>query len=259
MKVLGPKLDVVGKRLADLTDDGVENFGRVVKNAASKTSPEQLEQPWSPNKRVLKAVIDEAAVTPKNTTSTAAPTQTAYGYLGAKQRHTTLPTGVIEMGARIYNPHIGRFLQTDPVYGGSANAYDYVSQDPCNATDLSGENPAQDGWRSLGYWVNKGIGSGVKRVTRFVNRLGKACSDETVVGAISGVLDFMTDGFDKWPWDSENLKDVRRAFRKPTTALGKLRRKQALKRIGGYSAKAGKTSAIGSALGCMYGVLKKVL
>ena len=43
------------------------------------------------------------------------------------------------MGARVYDPHIGRFLQTDPVYGGSANAYDYASQDPIDNVDLDGQ------------------------------------------------------------------------------------------------------------------------
>jgi RHS repeat-associated protein len=65
-----------------------------------------------------------------------------YAYLGAKQRNTTLPTGVIEMGARVYVPHLGRFLQTDPIYGGSANTYDYTNQDPVNQMDLSGCAPS---------------------------------------------------------------------------------------------------------------------
>ena len=33
----------------------------------------------------------------------------------------------------------GRFLQVDPVFGGSCNAYDYACQDPVNNTDVNGE------------------------------------------------------------------------------------------------------------------------
>jgi RHS repeat-associated protein len=61
-----------------------------------------------------------------------------YGWLGGKQRRTELPSGVIQMGARSYVPTIGRFISTDPVPGGSANAYDYANQDPLNQLDLAG-------------------------------------------------------------------------------------------------------------------------
>ncbi len=62
-----------------------------------------------------------------------------YGWLGAKERsHDTL-SGVILMGARLYNPTTGRFLQTDPVPGGSDNPYDYAHQDPYNGSDLDGQ------------------------------------------------------------------------------------------------------------------------
>jgi RHS repeat-associated protein len=64
-----------------------------------------------------------------------------FGWLGGKQRRTELPSGVIQMGARSYVPQIGRFLSLDPVPGGSANAYDYVNQDPVNGFDLAGTKP----------------------------------------------------------------------------------------------------------------------
>jgi hypothetical protein len=42
------------------------------------------------------------------------------------------------MGARPYDPNLGRFLAVDPVDGGSLNGYDYAGQDPINGFDLSG-------------------------------------------------------------------------------------------------------------------------
>ncbi|MFJ7155461.1 DNRLRE domain-containing protein [Streptomyces sp. NPDC101118] len=61
-----------------------------------------------------------------------------YGWLGAKQRSSEAQDGVILMGARLYSPELGRFLQVDPQPGGNANPYDYCSGDPVNCTDLDG-------------------------------------------------------------------------------------------------------------------------
>jgi RHS repeat-associated protein len=62
-----------------------------------------------------------------------------YGWLGASQRSAEALGGEVLMGARLYSPAVGRFLQIDPVAGGSASAYDYCNADPVNCTDLDGE------------------------------------------------------------------------------------------------------------------------
>ncbi len=48
----------------------------------------------------------------------------------------TIP--IIQMGARVYLPTAGRFLQVDPIEGGTANAYVYAG-DPINANDYTGK------------------------------------------------------------------------------------------------------------------------
>ncbi|MFF2852043.1 RHS repeat-associated core domain-containing protein [Streptomyces sp. NPDC058001] len=40
------------------------------------------------------------------------------------------------MGIRLYDTSTGRFLSTDPVAGGNANAYDYCGAEPVGCTDL---------------------------------------------------------------------------------------------------------------------------
>ncbi|MEU2842834.1 RHS repeat-associated core domain-containing protein, partial [Streptomyces sp. NPDC007076] len=68
-------------------------------------------------------------------------TKARYGWLGNQQRSSETLTGLTLLGVRLYDPSRGRFLQSDPVYGGSANAYDYANADPCNASDSTGMSP----------------------------------------------------------------------------------------------------------------------
>lgn len=60
-----------------------------------------------------------------------------YGWLGAQQRPADA-SGAMLMGVRLYNPSTGRFLQVDPVSGGSANRYEYGLGDPVNKADPTG-------------------------------------------------------------------------------------------------------------------------
>ncbi|MFF7542234.1 RHS repeat-associated core domain-containing protein [Streptomyces canus] len=47
------------------------------------------------------------------------------------------PSGLYKMGARYYDPQLGRFTQPDPS-GKESNPYAYAAGDPINRTDPSG-------------------------------------------------------------------------------------------------------------------------
>jgi RHS repeat-associated protein len=64
--------------------------------------------------------------------------QTEERWTGRHDKKLDTTTGLIEMGARPYDPTLGRFLTTDPIQGGSCNTYDYTCQDPINNHDLDG-------------------------------------------------------------------------------------------------------------------------
>ena len=65
-----------------------------------------------------------------------------FGWLGQDERgleHTAGLQPTIEMGARLYNPLLGRFEAVDAIEGGtSTNDYGYVA-DPVDSSDLSGQ------------------------------------------------------------------------------------------------------------------------
>jgi hypothetical protein len=60
------------------------------------------------------------------------------------------------MGVRLYNPTVGRFLQTDPIVGGSNNQYEYARANPLSFVDLTGMNTCEVGLNPL-RWVGNAI------------------------------------------------------------------------------------------------------
>jgi RHS repeat-associated protein len=75
-----------------------------------------------------------------------------YGFFGGEQRSSDTLGDLVMMGVRLYDPASGRFLQTDPVAGGSCSNYDYVCGDPVNAEDVTGCLPCKIPWYAWTGW-----------------------------------------------------------------------------------------------------------
>ncbi|WP_157408595.1 RHS repeat-associated core domain-containing protein [Actinoplanes sp. N902-109] len=98
-----------------------------------------------------------------------------YGYVGGAQRAEDRPGGLLLMGARLYNPATGRFLQVDPVIGGSCNEYEYSCGDPIGKADLDGcllkcsPSSRNKSWYYIGEDRRNTWGSWKKVYDRFYN------------------------------------------------------------------------------------------
>nr|WP_275406873.1 RHS repeat-associated core domain-containing protein [Streptomyces sp. SID12488] len=91
-----------------------------------------VQLPLDSTQAVVSAAYDEYG----NPEDDAAATR--YGWLGSQERSSDTVTGATLMGVRLYDSTTGRFLSTDPIPGGSANAYEYCNGDPVNCYDLDG-------------------------------------------------------------------------------------------------------------------------
>ena len=83
---------------------------------------------------------------------------TPFGFVGKFDKYNDAAAGgLVLMGARPYDPTLGRFLAVDPVEYGSANNYDYSNQDPVNGYDLTGDWPAFGNWRHSAEEIAKAL------------------------------------------------------------------------------------------------------
>ena len=108
-----------GSTITYLDDNGHGDLAATADNTGSRTNTYTYQAFGTPIETV-----------PSNTTT--------QRWTGAYDKQLDTTSNLIQMGARPYDPTLGRFLATDPIEGGSLNTYIYAGNDPLNMSDPSG-------------------------------------------------------------------------------------------------------------------------
>ncbi len=107
----------------------------------------------------------------------------SFGWAGIANRQTET-TGLILMGARVYNPVTGQFTSPDPIPGGNETTYTYPN-DPINQNDYTGCMKGSD-WM---FWGGLIVG-GLLTASACAATVGIGCVVAGfVIGGISGGLE----------------------------------------------------------------------
>ena len=149
-------------------------------------------------------------------------TNSAMGWAAdpSRKQEQLFSVSIMQMGARVYMPSLGRFLQVDPIEGGTANAYVYA-EDPVNKNDYSGQSFIDDGIK----WVKA-------KATEFFTNVATTLNTVISVAAFSkntsqsgrGYMRPSTAELDAYyreranlPMSEQNKKDLRSWKQKVTT------------------------------------------
>jgi RHS repeat-associated protein len=88
-------------------------------------------------------------------TAQAGPDSTSAKWGGGQGYQSDGPLGLQLLGARYYDPEVGRFISPDPIgFAGGLNLYNYCYGDPVNYSDPSGLTPDGE------YWLTKVVNWG---------------------------------------------------------------------------------------------------